>query len=289
MTNVFLLNLALADLLLLLTIPFKASYTVLDSWIFGIHLCKATRSLYAINFYSGLLFLACISVDRYIVIVMATMAHKLRTKTLLYSKLCTLVVWAASFLLSLPEILFTNLKQWEGGLQCEMFAKTENKAIKLWTRVAQITIGFCLPFMVMLFCYSVIMRTLLRGRSFEKHKALRVIVTLVLVFLLFQLPYSVVLLLKTAGVHEASCSDWDSTLKSEYVTGSLAYSRCCLNPLLYTFVGVRFRNDVLMLLRDLGCISRAQYSCHVAPRQDSSRRLSYASSSAAYTETSSMF
>ncbi|XP_015217395.1 C-C chemokine receptor type 7 isoform X1 [Lepisosteus oculatus] len=289
MTDVFLLNLAMADLFLLLTIPFKATYMVLGSWVFGMPLCKITCSLYAINFYSGFLFLACISIDRYVVIVMATMAHKLRNKTVVYSKRCTVLVWVASILLSLPEIIFTTVEARDGDLLCETLLTEESPSIKAWTRLAQITVGFCVPFFVMLFCYSVIIRTLLKGRRLEKHKALRVILALVLVFVVFQLPYSVVLFLKTAGLLGTSCSDWHNTLVAEYVTGSLAFIRCCLNPLLYAFVGVRFRNDVLLLLRDLRCISRARYSCYVTARAGSSKRLSFASGSAANTDTSSMF
>ncbi|KAJ8414417.1 hypothetical protein AAFF_G00052870 [Aldrovandia affinis] len=115
MTDVFLLHLAKSDLLLLFTLPLQAADTLLGSWEFGTHLCKATRGLYAINTYSGLLLLACISIDRYVVIVQVQAAHRLRRRTLLYSKLAALGVWVISVLLSLPEIIFANVEVRDDG------------------------------------------------------------------------------------------------------------------------------------------------------------------------------
>ncbi|XP_036396691.1 C-C chemokine receptor type 10 [Megalops cyprinoides] len=266
MTDVFLLHLAGSDLLLLLTIPLQAADLLLGSWEFGTVLCKATRALYAINTYSGLLLLACISADRYIVIVQAHAAHRMRRRTLLYSKVAALCVWVVALLLSLPEIIFTNVDKREtGGLkQCEMYVWVkESWRVKMATRGAQIT-GFCLPFLVMLVCYSLIGRALMQGRSWRRQRTLRLMVALVVVFVLFQLPYTVVLSVKAAGP-PGTCHQWGTLLLAEYSTRSLAYTRCCLNPLLYALVGVRFRNDVLKLLHDMGCPCAA----HLGPPVDS--------------------
>lgn len=254
MTDVFLLHLAISDLLLVLTIPLQATDTLLDSWVFGTHLCKATRGLYAVNTYSGLLLLACISVDRYVVIVWAQAARRLHWRMLLCSKLAALGVWAASVLLSLPEIVFANVEVGAdgGGARCEMYVWVkESWRVKMASRGAQI-MGFCVPFLMMLFCYGTIGRTLMQGRGWKRQRTLRLMAALVLVFLFFQLPYTVLLSVKAAGPAE-TCAQWGHILLAEYNTRSLAYTRCCLNPLLYALVGVRFRNDVKNLLRDAGC------------------------------------
>ncbi|XP_064177672.1 C-C chemokine receptor type 10 [Anguilla rostrata] len=255
MTDVFLLHLANSDLLLVLTMPFQAADTLLGSWEFGTQLCKATRGLHAANTYSGLLLLACISVDRYVVIVWAQAAHRLRRRMLLCSKLAALGVWAVSALLSLPEIVFAgvDVRPDGGGAQCEMNVWIrESWRVKAATRGAQIA-GFCLPFLVMLFCYGTIGRTLMRGRGWKRQRTLRLMAALVLVFLFFQLPYTALLSVKAAGPPE-TCAQWGHLLLAEYTTRSLAYTRCCLNPLLYALVGVRFRNDVKKLLRHMGCL-----------------------------------
>lgn len=70
-TDVYLLNLAMADLLFALTLPVWATSKA-KGWIFGTALCKVVSLLKEVNFYSGILLLACISVDRYLAIVHAT-------------------------------------------------------------------------------------------------------------------------------------------------------------------------------------------------------------------------
>uniref|UniRef100_A0A3B3DWX9 G-protein coupled receptors family 1 profile domain-containing protein n=1 Tax=Oryzias melastigma TaxID=30732 RepID=A0A3B3DWX9_ORYME len=103
----------------------------------------------------------------------------------------------------------------------------------------------------MVVCYTVIARVLCeshthrRGKQWQRQRTLRLMVVLVLVFLAFQLPYTVVLFLKMA---RPFCK-----LMLEYSTCTLAYTRCCLNPILYALVGVRFRKDVSHLLQDAGC------------------------------------
>ncbi|EPY79387.1 hypothetical protein CB1_000931027 [Camelus ferus] len=70
-TDVYLLNLAMADLLFALTLPIWAASKA-KGWIFGTPLCKVVSLLKEVNFYSGILLLACISMDRYLAIVHAT-------------------------------------------------------------------------------------------------------------------------------------------------------------------------------------------------------------------------
>ena len=112
MTDVYLLNLAVADLLFLATLPFWA-VNATQGWAFGGHavwLCKAVMVVYKLNFFSSMLLLACISVDRYVAIVQVTRAHNLRReRRMLYSRLACLAVWLLSSLLAVPEVLFAKV------------------------------------------------------------------------------------------------------------------------------------------------------------------------------------
>uniref|UniRef100_A0A4W6D377 Si:dkey-78k11.9 n=1 Tax=Lates calcarifer TaxID=8187 RepID=A0A4W6D377_LATCA len=68
--NVFVLNLGLADILYLLTLPFLMVYYFKGSkWIFGDIFCKITRFCFNLNLYGSIGFLTCISVSRYLAIV----------------------------------------------------------------------------------------------------------------------------------------------------------------------------------------------------------------------------
>lgn len=246
MTDIFLFHLALADLLLLLTLPLQAVDTHWG-WIFPDALCKATRAFYAINTYSGLLLLACISIDRYLVVAQAQKMFNLRSLILKSGKVAAACVWFVAVLLSLPEIIYSGVSRFGNSSYCGMQATV---SIKMTTNGAIIGV-FCVSLLTMVTCYSLIAQVLLansqkrRKQQWHRQRTLKLMVALVLVFLVFQLPYTLVLSRKMAGQF---CG-----LLLEYITCTLAYTRCSLNPILYALVGVRFRNDVLRLIHDSDC------------------------------------
>ncbi|XP_051792370.1 C-C chemokine receptor type 7-like [Erpetoichthys calabaricus] len=282
MTDVFLVNLAMADLLWLLTAPFNAMYAV-NQWVLGLFICKIFRSLYSINFFSGVLFLTCISIERYIVIVQATSALKLRSATFLFSKIATAVVWVVSVILSIPVMIYSRVEKIDEENICQMIFDDSSMVVNLGMQIAQVFVGFVLPSTIMVFCYSIIMGTLLKSRTFKKHKALWVIVALIGMFFVLQMPYSIFLFLKAVGSKSMPCAEKITRMNVEYVTESLAFIRSCLNPVLYAFVGVKFRNDILLVLKDIHCISALRYQSH---KSKSNKRFSFMSSG---TDSSSLF
>ncbi|KAJ8011117.1 hypothetical protein DPEC_G00054860 [Dallia pectoralis] len=259
MTDVYLLNLAVADLFFLGTLPFWA-VEANHGWNFGVGVCKVTWALYKINFFSSMLLLTCISVDRYVAIVQTAVAQNFKTQRLSCSRVVCASVWALAVALAVPEFMFASVKKpedQEGQGYCTMvYWSNENNNTKVLVIVLQICVGFCLPMLVMLFCYACIVRTLLRTRGFQKHKALRVILVVVAVFVLSQLPYNSVLVVQAIQATNATgevCETKKRFNMAGQVLKGLACMHACLNPFLYVFVGVRFRRDVLKLLRLYCC------------------------------------
>ncbi|KAL0157717.1 hypothetical protein M9458_045793, partial [Cirrhinus mrigala] len=68
LTNVFILNLALSDLLFTFGLPFWASYYIWG-WTFGEVGCKAVKFFFYVGFYSSVLFLTLMTVQRYMAVV----------------------------------------------------------------------------------------------------------------------------------------------------------------------------------------------------------------------------
>ncbi|XP_046733300.1 C-C chemokine receptor type 9 isoform X2 [Silurus meridionalis] len=268
MTDVYLLNLAIADLLFLGTLPFWATDAA-QGWVFSVSVCKGIRAVYKINFFASMLLLTCISIDRYIAIVLVTQAHNFKNKRMFYSKLACLFVWLLSCFLSLPEFIFAKVKtnQQEESFCSLVYTSEDKNLTKVLVLSLQISVGFCLPLLVIGACYSVIIRTLIQARSFEKHKALRVIFALVAAFVLSQLPYNVHLVIEATQAFKVTITDCN-VVKTFDVAGqvvkSLAYTHCCLNPILYAFIGVRFRKDLLHLCQcmtsGLGGINKVSVS-----------------------------
>ncbi|NXB71540.1 CCR10 protein, partial [Donacobius atricapilla] len=258
-SDVCLLNLALSDLLLLLTLPFTITNT-LQGWSPGTAACKALQGLYALNFYSGFLFLTCISVDRYVAIVRVPAAWRLYPRARCHGWLTVGLAWLLAALLALPQFIYSQAQQHRDLRLCHViFPRGVSQAARGATNLVQVVLGFAVPFLVMASCYAAVARVLLATRGAQPHRALRVLLALVLVFVALQLPHSLMVLLDAAELlasWEMSCAQ--SRLKdlALLVTGGLAYLRCCLNPLLYAFLGQRFRRDLGRLASDAGSCLR---------------------------------
>ncbi|MEQ2264277.1 hypothetical protein XENORESO_017619 [Xenotaenia resolanae] len=253
MTDVYLLNLAVADLLFLCTLPFWA-VDAIKGWDFGNSFCKIVSALYKINFFSSMLLLTCISVDRYIAIVQVTKAQNFKKKRLFYSKLVCLCVWFVSTLLALPEFIFSEVKKdpEEQSFCTMVYWNNAFNRTKILVLSLQICMGFCLPLLVMFLCYSVIIRTLLQAKSFEKHKALRVIFAVVFVFVLSQLPHNTLLIVEATQAANTTITKCTTVIHFDVagqVAKSLAFTHACLNPFLYVFIGVRFREDLARIVK----------------------------------------
>ncbi|XP_062852945.1 C-C chemokine receptor type 7 [Trichomycterus rosablanca] len=250
MTDIFLLNLAVADLLFALSLPFWAT-SIMTKWPLGELLCKAMYGIYKITFFSGMFLLTCISVDRYFSITKAVSAHRCRNNAAYYGRVSSLVTWGLAVLFSLPEIIYSNVNS---NSTCVAYSN-ENDYLRVSLLISQMVLGFVMPALVMMFCYSGIIRTLMQARNFERNKALKVIFAVVAVFVISQLPYNVVMGLSTNNT--TRCDFDNSLLFAMDVTQGIAFLRCCVNPFLYAFIGVKFRNDLLKLMTALGCRSHS--------------------------------
>ncbi|NXW53857.1 CCR10 protein, partial [Eurystomus gularis] len=252
-TDVCLLHLALSDLLLLLTLPFAVTDT-LQGWSPGTAACKALQGLYALNFYSGFLFLTCISVDRYVAIVRVPAACRLRPRARRHGWL---------------QFVYGRAEQHQDLRLCRVvFPRAVSRVARGTTNLMQVVLGFAVPFLVMASCYAAVARTLLAARGAQPHRALRVLLALVLVFVALQLPHSLMVLLDAAELlasWEVSCAQSRRKDLALLVTGGLAYLRCCLNPLLYAFLGQRFRRELWLLASDAGCVGPLEPRCPSCP------------------------
>ncbi len=109
-----------------------------------------------------------------------------------------------------------------------------------------------------MFCYTCVGRALLKlpqERRWRKWRSIRVLLVMVGVFVVTQLPYNVVKFCRAMDImytfvtHCGVSKDLD---RATQVTESLALTHCCLNPVLYTFIGSSFRQHVLKCAKDFG-------------------------------------
>ncbi|XP_023806793.1 C-X-C chemokine receptor type 4 isoform X2 [Oryzias latipes] len=259
MTDKYRLHLSVADLLLVLTLPFWAVDAV-KTWYFGGFVCVSAHVIYTVNLYSSVLILAFISLDRYLAIVRATNSQA--TRKLLASRVIYVGVWLPAAFLTVPDLVFARVKSVsspsfsfrndsvemeDSRTICERFYPVESRVV--WTvifRFQHILVGFILPGLVILVCYCIIIAKLSKGTKGQtlKKRALKTTVILILCFFCCWLPYCIGIFLDTLMMLNVVRTTYElqqALDKWISITEALAYFHCCLNPILYAFLGVRFK------------------------------------------------
>lgn len=262
-SDLYLLHLAVADLLLAVTLPFWAT-SVTRGWVFGDAMCKLVTVVQELSFYSSILFLTCISMDRYLVIVRA-METRRSNRQLLSWGVCG-VVWAVGALLSLPALFNSSFSSHNSShtVCAEFYDPSSANEWRLATRVLRHSLGFVIPLSIMLPCYGVTVQRLLRVRGeFQRQRAMRVIVFVVAAFLLCWTPYHIAVMADTffrAKIVPYQCPARAAVDQAMLATQSLGLLHSCVNPVLYAFVGEKFRRRLTQLMKKMGVVERTSVS-----------------------------
>lgn len=265
MTDVCLLNLAFADLLLVCSLPFLA-HQARDQWSFGDAMCKVVLGAYHIGFYGGIFFITLMSMDRYLAIVHAV--YSLRTRTRSFGMIAATVTWTAGFLASFPDLGFLQVQESPNStnnisLFCAPLYTTgdgktpyERHFWSIFGLFKMNILGLLIPMLIMSFCYSQIIRKLRYGQS-SKNQAIRLVLIIVAVFFCCWVPYNIASFFKALELLHVSvymqCDSSKAIRIALQATEAIAYSHSCLNPLLYVFVGRKFRGHLLRLINRAPC------------------------------------
>uniref|UniRef100_A0AAY4E7Z2 G-protein coupled receptors family 1 profile domain-containing protein n=1 Tax=Denticeps clupeoides TaxID=299321 RepID=A0AAY4E7Z2_9TELE len=241
---IFMINLAMADLLQVLSLPLRIYYYLNHSWPFGQFLCMFCFYLKYVNMYASIVFLAWISVRRCRLIIYPL--HYQSSKRNLDRVLC-----AGSWLIvCLGCLAFPLLRRGETPQHC--FSELPMVAMapthKLLLLVAAELLGFFLPLGVVVRCTWLTAGSLREKNcalhdSGEKRKALKMVLSCAGVFVLCFVPYHVTFpmhFLAKSSV-EIDCSFRRAVLHSHPVTLCLASLNSCLDPIMYYFTTDEFK------------------------------------------------
>ncbi|XP_048881226.1 C-C chemokine receptor type 8-like isoform X2 [Brienomyrus brachyistius] len=250
-TDICLLNLAVADLLLLITLPFLAHYSRAD-WVFGRGMCKVSMSSYYIGFNGSIFFIVIMSIDRYLAVVHAVSSLKTRTRK--YQTIMIGITWIVGILASFPEITLIDVHSENGTSLCEVGYHNESHWRAFGLFKMNVT-SLLIPFFIMVFCYSMILRRILLCKS-KSRNTIHLVVVVVMVFFFCWTPYNIASFFKALevlGIYTA-CESSRAIQLSLQVTEAVAYSHTCLNPIIYVFVGQKFRRHLFKLMNRMPCM-----------------------------------
>ncbi|XP_020784873.2 chemokine XC receptor 1-like [Boleophthalmus pectinirostris] len=259
-TNAFILNLAISDLIFTAGLPFWVYYHMNGTWTLGEVACKSVNFVFYIGFYSSGFLLIIMTIHRYIAVV-SPLSDIVSTKGL-YCILAPIFIWLVSIVVAVPYFIFTKVN--DDGF-CGYIA---DSPISFWGIYQQIAL-FILTSLVFIFCYVQIIWRLLRPTGQRrKSKTLKVIFTLMVVFFLGWAPYNVVIFLKSrAPVGDDVCQTYSTLEYALNICRLGAFSHCCLNPVFYVFVGVKFKNHLMRFVKIVGHNSSKQNRSSVRSRQ----------------------
>ncbi|XP_078610638.1 melanin-concentrating hormone receptor 1-like [Branchiostoma floridae x Branchiostoma japonicum] len=248
-SDIFIFNLALADELFLIGIPFFAQQFISDEWTFGSAMCKIVYTLDSNNQFASVYILTTMSIDRYLAI-----SHPFRSMSFRTRKVATFTnigVWVASLASISPVLAFARQNTYPNGMRvCEIsFPQADDI---YWFTVYQFVLAFALPVIIITFCYTNVFRKLrqvvnpLGASSAEKKtkKVAKMVLVVVVVFLVCWLPYYVIALVNM----QMSSSPSYAFLVSYFVSICLGYANSCINPFIYLSFSAKFRKHAINTL-----------------------------------------
>ncbi|XP_070769819.1 cysteinyl leukotriene receptor 1 [Enoplosus armatus] len=253
--HVYMLNLAVSDLLCVMTLPLRVLYYVnKGQWNHGDFLCRISSYALYVNLYCSIYFMAVMSVTRFLAIVYPVQNMRLVTEN--RARLVCVGVWVFICLSSSPFLMSgQHFDPITNKTKCfEPPDKGAGVQKLVILNYLSLVLGFVLPFLVILLCYAGIVRALLsrthaaRRQRGTGTRAIRMIVIVLLTFLISFMPYHVQRSIHLTSLsRNATCSEKVSMQKSVVVTLCLAASNSCFDPLLYFFSGEGFRSRLSSL------------------------------------------
>lgn len=244
-TTVYIFNLALADGLFMVGLPFIASQNFQKLWMFGDIACKVVMVLDGINQFTSVFCLTAMSVDRYL--VLSNPLRFARWRTPRFAKMVSAVLWLFSLLTILPMALHFSAEQ--GLCIPDIVSDTWWLGVLSYTFV----MGFALPFTVMTASYTALICTLRLQRLHAtspnqesqrmERQVTKMVVAVVVVFGICWLPFYTL----------NFCSLYQVGLVQNFarvfeVVVLLSYSWSCANPILYACFSDTFRRHFRSLL-----------------------------------------
>ncbi|XP_056286726.1 chemerin-like receptor 2 [Pseudoliparis swirei] len=242
--SVWLLNLAMADFVFVLFLPFYIDYILQDfHWDFGVVMCKLNSFVSVMNMYASVLFLTMLSIDRYVSLVHLNWSQKYRTKERAWV-VCG-CIWGLAAALSCPALVFRDTMHLHDKVVCFNNFHTQDghtAAVRhIMIVVIRTTVGFLLPFTAI--CVTGILLTIKVNQSgglFRLSSFSRTVSAVILAFFLCWSPFHAFSLMELS-IH--SSLYLHNILKAGFpLATSLGFFNSCINPLLYLLLGKKVRH-----------------------------------------------
>ncbi|XP_006808231.1 C-X-C chemokine receptor type 3-like [Neolamprologus brichardi] len=252
-SDTFILHLSIADILLLLMLPFWAAQTSQPcDWSLGIF-SQIFGVVFKLNYYCGIFLLFCISIQNYLSAIHGIQLYSHEKPFFVH--ISCLSVWLISVILTVPDWIFPGAKKDSTEKKtCVHIYPQSGANWQLWSRLFHHIFGLVLPaFMLIIFSHMLWRQCSSNGARMQRN--VTVILSLVGVFCLCWMPYNFIFFLDTVQ-NRLQKHPNDSHKSSEgslkillMVTSAIGCLHASLRPLLYLSLCGNFRQHLLAMLR----------------------------------------
>ncbi|NWH94476.1 C3AR protein, partial [Aegithalos caudatus] len=278
--TVWFLNLALADVMCCLSLPFSIVHLALhEHWPYGWFLCKVIPSVIIFTMFASVFLLVAISIDRCLLVMKPVWCQNHRTVKLVSLICCG--IWMLAFIFCCPVFYYRETSTYDGKTECsydfgvddysnDLVNVSVNDSMEEYStyygsdlredtnegdyspasvviNITRVVFGFVLPFGIMAVCYALIVFKTHANQFNKPNRTLRTVVFVVVAFFICWAPYHVVGILRTVPRLGPGLSE--SLILWDHLSIALAYANSCINPPLYVFVGQNFRAKVRQSLQ----------------------------------------
>ncbi|XP_022609923.1 proteinase-activated receptor 1 [Seriola dumerili] len=274
---IYMLNLACADLLFGLLLPFKIAYHYHgNNWIYGSFMCRVVTAAFYCNMYCSVLLMTCISIDRFLAVVYPMNSLTWR------SPQTASAVCAAMWLLALggvSPLLVSGQTMYLSDLgitTCHDVQDVEKlQAYYLYFFPIYSSVFFFIPLVFTVVCYVRIIQALAAANVENRSRKTRAVVMAVIVLMVFVVCFTPTNIILMVHYVQLSHKSSDSSYQAYLISMCLGSLSCCVDPVLYYFGSSQCQKQVAALFR---CrqLARAEsssetQSTRTSGRTDSSR------------------
>ena len=254
-TNFFIANLAISDLLLtLINVPFNIARNLLDEWPFGVVMCHLLNFSLMVSVYVSTFTLMGIALDRQQVLLYPLNPRMSKP----FGLVVLALIWSVAICLSLPFGIYNKVQTVDFVLnkvrRCTPSFPPPSERWERYLTVITLILQYVIPLAIIAITYGRIVRKLWvrshvgavtqnqqMSQQKAKRKSIKMLIVVVVVFALCWMPLNVYQIL-TDFHPNVEVFHYNSTVF--FICHWIAISSTCYNPFVYCWLNENFRAEV---------------------------------------------
>ncbi|XP_036400070.1 leukotriene B4 receptor 1-like [Megalops cyprinoides] len=232
------LNLAVSDLLCLITLPVWI-YSLLYGWSFGPAVCKFISYLVYCSLFASVLTVTLMSVQRYLTVLYTQCWARLRGTG---ERVLLVTLWGLAGVLSCPVFVVRDVVAEENGtVHCTRHYRSDTEEVT--TLLLETVLAFVLPFSILVTSYFCLHKKVNQTAFFSSQRMTKLVTSIVVTFFIFWFPLHVINILGISAVFLKSKTLENFCKTSWLITTALSFINSCVNPFLYAFASRNLRQE----------------------------------------------